>query len=296
MGRRLPPLNAVRAFEAAARHLSFTRAAAELNVTQAAISHQIKGLEETLGVPLFRRLNRALVLTEAGQSYLPPLNEALDLIAEATARLRQAENQGVLTVSTISSFAARWLVPRLPRFQALHPTVDVRLSSSTRLVDFTQQDVDIAIRFGRGHWPDLAVERLLREDVFPVATPALRDGPPPIRHPSDLRGVTLLHDDFTINWADWLRLSGVDGVDVSRGPRYTDSGHLIQAALAGQGVALARSALIADDLAAGRLVRLFDLALPSELAYWVVCPPHYLRRPKVRAFRDWLFAEAARTD
>lgn len=294
MARRLPPLNAVRAFEAAARHLSFTRAADELNVTQAAVSHQIKGLEETLGLALFRRLNRGLVLTEAGQAYLPPLREALDLVADATARLRQSGGTGLLTVSTMPSFAARWLVPRLPRFQRLHPDVDVRLSSTSQLVDFATQDVDLAIRFGRGAWPGVSAERLMEEDVFPVAAPSVRDGPPPLRAPQDLRGATLLHDDFVITWGDWMRAAGVADMDCSRGPSFDDTGHLMQAAAAGHGVALARRVLAADDLAAGRLVRLFDVALPSALAYWVVAPPHYLKRPKVRAFRDWLFEEAGR--
>jgi LysR family glycine cleavage system transcriptional activator len=293
MARRLPPLNALRAFEAAARHLSFTRAAEELNVTQAAVSHQIKSLEESLGMPLFRRLNRALALTDAGQVYLPPLREAFDILSDATARLRASGSAGTLTVSAMPSFAARWLVPRLPRFQRLHPDIDVRTSSTAQLVDFTNQDVDIAIRFGRGGWPDLSVERLLGEEIFPVASPQLRDGPPPIRTPEDLRGATLLHDDFAIAWPDYLKVAGLPDFAATRGPRFSDTAHLLQAAAAGHGVALARGALASDDIAAGRLVRLFDLTLPSETAYWVVMPPHYLKRPKVRAFRDWLFSEAS---
>ncbi|HSK41115.1 MAG TPA: transcriptional regulator GcvA [Arenibaculum sp.] len=293
MARRLPPLNAVRAFEAAARHLSFTRAAEELNVTQAAISHQIKALEETLGIVLFRRLNRALLLTEAGQSFMPPVRDALDLIADATARLKVVESGGPLTVSTIASFAAKWLVPRLPRFQQRHPNIDVLISTTPQLIDFGQHDADIAIRFGRGGWPGLRSERLLTEEIFPVCAPALRAGPPPLRTPADLAHVTLLHDDFRIGWEMWLESVGIDTVDHRRGPRFTDSFLVLHAALAGQGVALGRGVLAAEDIAAGRLVRLFDVALASDVAYWVVAPERHFERPKVKAFRDWVMDEAA---
>jgi LysR family transcriptional regulator, glycine cleavage system transcriptional activator len=292
MGRRLPPLNAIRVFEAAARHLSFTRAADELNVTQAAVSHQIKALEEILGVPLFRRLNRALMLTEAGQSYLPPLRDALDMIADATAKLKAGDTVGALTVSTIASFAAKWLLERLPHFQALHPQIDVRLQTTPQVVDFTHHDVDVAIRFGRGGWPDVRSEKLLTEDIFPVCAPRLLEGSRPLRCPADLRHAVLLHDDFLVGWTMWLQAMGAAEVDAARGPRFTDSALVLQAAVAGQGVALARRVLAADDLAAGRLVRLFDATLPSDLAYYVVAPPQYFDRPKVRAFYEWVCAEA----
>src|SRR3954471_7049645 len=200
MGRRLPPLNAIRAFEAAARHLSFTRAAEELNVTQAAISHQLKGLEDVLGLPLFRRMNRSLMLTEAGQSYLPPLRDALDQIADATAKLKASDSGGTLDISTLASFAAKWLVPRLPRFQERHPQIDVRLSTSSHMVDFTQQEVDVAIRFGRGGWPGVRAERLLTEDVFPVCAPCLLAGGKSLKTPEDLANFPLLHEDFLIGW------------------------------------------------------------------------------------------------
>jgi LysR family glycine cleavage system transcriptional activator len=292
MGRRLPPLNAIRAFEAAARHLSFTRAAEELNVTQAAISHQIKGLEDVLGVPLFRRLNRALMLTEAGQSYLPPLRDALDQIADATARLKAADSGGALTISTLASFAAKWLVPRLPRFQERHPEIDVLISTTPQMVDFTQQDVDAAIRFGRGGWGGVRADRLLTEDIFPVCAPSLLDGSKPLLKPEDLSGFTLLHDDFLYGWTMWLQAVGAQGVDATRGTRFTDSALVLQAAMAGQGVALARRVLAADDLDAGRLVSPFDISLPSELAYYFVAPPRYFERPKVAAFYHWVCAEA----
>ena len=224
MGRRLPPLNAIRAFEAAARHLSFTRAAEELNVTQAAISHQIKGLEDVLGIPLFRRLNRALMLTEAGQTYLPPLREALDQIADATARLKTADSGGALTISTLASFAAKWLVPRLPRFQERHPEIDVLISTTAQMVDFAQQDVDAAIRFGRGGWEGVRADRLLTEDIFPVCAPSLLEGSKPLLKPDDLSGFTLLHDDFLYGWTMWLQAVGAQGVDAARGTRFTDFG------------------------------------------------------------------------
>lgn len=295
MNRRLPPLNALRAFEAAARHLSFTKAADELHVTQAAVSHQIKALEEWLGIPLFRRLNRALILTEAGQAYLPPLRDALDLMASATERLFRKDSAGSLTISTMPSFAAKWLVMRLGRFQADHPELEVRLHTTAQIVDFAQQDVDVAIRFGRPPWPGVEALHLMTEEIFPVCAPRLLEGPHTLRVPENLRHHTLLHDDYLITWATWCAAAGVDGVDVTRGPRFTDSALVLQAAMDGQGLALARQVLVADDLAAGRLVRPFALNLPGDFAYYVVAPAHYFSRPKVKAFRDWLFEEAART-
>lgn len=295
MSRRLPPLNALRAFEAAARHLSFTKAAEELHVTQAAVSHQIKALEEWLGLPLFRRMNRALALTEAGQSYLPPVREAMDTLSQATDGLLRNDRTGALTISTMPSFASKWLVPRLTRFQKRFPDLDVRVQSTSQMVDFTRHDVDLAIRFGNGDWPDLRVERLLTEDIFPVGHPSLLCGDCPLTCPEDLRHHTLLHDDYRISWAVWCRAAGIEGLDVERGPRFDDSSFTLQAAINGHGIALARGALVADDIANGRLVRLFDVRLPGSVAYYVVAPPHYFSRPKVKAFRDWLFEEAADT-
>lgn len=296
MSRRLPPLNALRAFEAAARHLSFTKAAEELHVTQAAVSHQIKGLEEWLGLPLFRRMNRALVLTDAGQAYLPPLKEALDLIENATQRLFRKDSTGALTISTMPSFAAKWLVMRLGRFQAAHPELDVRLQTTSDMTDFAQQDVDVAIRFGRPPWPGVRTERLMTEEIFPVCAPSLLQGPDAPKRPADLLRLPLLHDDYFITWGTWFAAAGLEGVDASRGITFTDSALVLQMAAEGQGVALTRRVLAADDLAAGRLVRLFDITLPSDYAYYVVAPPHYFSRPKVKAFRDWLFAEVERSE
>jgi LysR family transcriptional regulator, glycine cleavage system transcriptional activator len=294
MARRLPPLNAVRAFEAAARHLSFTRAASELNVTQAAVSHQIKALEQWLEMPLFHRTPRALKLTEAGSDYLAGVRGAFDTLAEATERLTRSTSPRTLTVSCLPSFASKWLLPRLDRYQSAHPDLDVRLETSIHLTDFTRQDVDLAVRMGLGLWPGLSVELLMTEVLFPVCSPALLGGPSPLRCPADLVHHTLIHDDFTVGWENWCRAAGISAIDVRRGPRFTDSALMVQAAIAGRGVCLARDALVRDDLAAGRLVRPFAAEVPGVEAYYVVAPSQNLHRPKVRAFRDWLFAEVER--
>lgn len=294
MTRRLPPLNAVRAFEAAARHLSFTKAAEELHVTQAAISHQVKSLETYLGLKLFRRLNRALVLTDEGQSYLPPVRRIFDQLYEATNRLSGHDAHGKLTISVLPSFAARWLVPRLGRFIAAHPEIDVRVAPSADLVNFAREDVDVGIRYGRGRYPGLRVDRLMTEDIFPVCSPALLRGPTPLKKPKDLKTHILLHDDDHGDWRTWLLAANAEAVDPTRGPVFTDSSMLIQAAVAGHGVALARGALVADDLGSGHLVRPFELSLPVEFAYYLVCPESIAGRPKVVAFREWLLQESER--
>jgi LysR family glycine cleavage system transcriptional activator len=293
MARKLPPLNALRAFEAAARHLSFTRAANELNVTQAAISHQVKALEARLGVVLFRRLNRALSLTAAGEGYLPAVRDAFDAIAAATDRLYADEAGGRLTVTTIHSFAGAWLLPRLLQFHVVHPEIDVLLDAADEVVDLARGQVDLAIRYGNGNWPGLRAEQWMTEDIFPVCSPDLVGGPVPLRTPADLRHQTLLHDDMRVNWRVWLDAAGVEGVDAETGPGFTDSRLVLQAAIGGHGVALARSLLVADDLAAGRLVRPFEVALPAGYAYYIVTAPEDWDRPKVRAFREWLEAEKA---
>ena len=292
MARRLPPLNALRAFEAAARHLSFTKAAEELNVTQAAISHQVKALEERLAVTLFRRLNRALLLTDAGQSYLPPLREAFDRMAEATERLRAHDARRTLTITTLPSIAAKWLVPRLGRLRAAHPDIDLRLDASLHLTDFARENVDAALRYGRGKWDGMRADRLMTEDFFPVCTPALLEGEHPLREPGDILHHTLLHDDSRTDWTMWFLAAGVVGGDPTRGPAFTDSSLVLQAAVDGQGVALGRSALAAADLEAGRLVRPFDISLEAEFAYYLVCPQATAEYPKIASFRAWLFAEA----
>jgi LysR family glycine cleavage system transcriptional activator len=299
MTRRLPSLNALRAFEAAGRHLSFTRAAEELHVTPAAISHQVKALEAHLGVQLFRRLNRALLLTDAGQLCLPGVGEGFDRLAAAMAGLEERDARGALTVSVSPSFASKWLVPRLERFTTAYPEIDVRVSASMALVDFQREDVDLAIRYGRGKYPGLRVDPLLQDSIAPMCSPRLRDGARPIRVLGDLRRHTLLHDDSMSfddaapDWRMWLAAAGVEGVDTDRGMRFSQFDLAIQAAIDGAGVVLGFRSLVADDLAAGRLVIPFDLSLPLSFAYYVVAPEATADRPKVAAFRDWLLAEAA---
>ena len=295
MARRLPPLKTLPDFEAAARHLSFTKAAAELNVTHGAVSRQVKSLEDYLGLPLFRRLNRALRLTDEGQAYARSVRELLDSLAETTRRLRTPKEASGLTVSTTYSFTSGWLVPRLGRFRALHPDIDVRLQANDHVIDFSRDNVDLSIRFGRGHYPGLTAERLMDDDFAPVSSPALLKGKHPLRKPADLRHHVLIHDEGTeVDWRMWLAAAGVEGVDASRGPVFSHSAIAIQAAVRGEGVALGRMALVEEEIAAGQLVRLFDLRLKAEMAYYIVCPPSALERPKVRAFRDWLLAEAGR--
>ncbi len=294
MARRLPPLNALRAFEAAARHLSFTRAAAELNVTQAAISHQVKALEARLGVPLFRRVNRGLLLTEEGQRYLPPVRDAFDQLASATDQLKRHDATGALTVSVVPSFAAKWLVPRLTRFRERAPEIDVRISATDHLVDFDRDAVDLGIRYGAGKWPTLLVDELFSDNFFPVCGPDLASAARPLDRPADLRQHVLLHEEQTmVDWETWLAAAGARDVDATRGPMFSHGDLVVQAALDGQGVALGRTPLVEDDLASGRLVKPFALSLAGEWAYYLVCPKATAERPKIAAFRGWLKDEAA---
>jgi LysR family transcriptional regulator, glycine cleavage system transcriptional activator len=292
MSRTLPPLNALRAFEAAARHLSFTAAASELNVTQAAISHQIKALEERLGLKLFRRVGRGLLLSDAAQAYLTEIGAAFDRIAGATQRLHQHDAAGVLSATVLPSFAAKWLLPRLGRFRAAHPEIDLRISSSVEQVDLAREDFDIALRAGSGVYPGMRADLILTENFFPVCSPALLSGPRPLRVPADLRAHTLLHDEPRDLWQLWLKMVGIADIDATRGPGFSDSGMVIQAAIEGQGIAIAKGTLAGDDLKAGRLVRPFDQSLPANYSYWLVCPEASAERPKIVAFRDWLLAEA----
>lgn len=296
MAERLPPLKAVHYFTVAARLLSFTKAAQELHVTHSAVSHQIKALEEWIGIPLFRRLNRMIVLTEAGQAYLKPVVEAFERLAEASRQVRQAEQSGPLVVSVMPSLAAKWLVPRLRRFRERHPEIDVRISATEILANFTRDEVDVAIRYGRGVWPGLRVDPLLSEHLYPVCSPKLLEGPVPLRSPADLAGHNLLHDsewreDY---WMRWLSAAGADGLNPRRALSFNYSNLMLQAAIDGLGVALSHDALAGDDLAAGRLVKPFDISLPSEFAYYIVAPEATADRPKIVAFRNWLLEEVAR--
>src|SRR5215469_11771535 len=297
MPERLPPLNALRTFEAAARHLSFTAAAEELCVTAAAVSHQIRSLEEHLGTELFHRTNRSLVLTEAGMLLLPDVRDAFARLINATRGLRRHAIAGPLTVAVSPSFAAKWLVPRLSRFRARCPEIEVKLISSSELVDFGREDVDLAIRYGNGLYPGLHSELLTATEFFPVCSPKLARGPPPLVAPDDLRHVVLLHDEVPIalpmvpSWETWLRAAGVTGVDAAQGPRFNTSYFTLEMAVSGMGVALAQSTLVSADLAEGRLMRLFSVSIPVELSFFVVGPPATFEKPKVKAFRDWLHEE-----
>jgi LysR family glycine cleavage system transcriptional activator len=296
MPRRLPPLNALKAFEAAARHESFTRAAEELCVTQGAVSHQVKALESELGLKLFNRERQRLLITEAGRAYLVVVRDAFDRIASGTERLLQRQSGGALTVSTSPNFAAKWLVHRLGRFGEAHPEIDLRVGASAHHIDFAREDIDLAIRHGDGTAPGLHVTRLCAEKLFPVCSPKLLAGRNPLRTLADLRRFPLLHIDDRQGrnqWSQWLDFAGVRDVDLSRGPVLNQASMAIDAAVDGQGVALARTALVAWDLIGGRLVRPFDMEMPVPFAYWIVCPKPSAKLAKIVAFSDWLLAEAA---
>jgi LysR family glycine cleavage system transcriptional activator len=291
----LPPLTALRSFEAAARHLSFTRAAEELLVTQTAISHQVKLLERHLGVTLFHRHPRRLALTADGAAWASELSTVFSRLADANRRLRlrARTDRPVVSVSVIPSFAARWLVPRLGRFLARHPELDVRLSATEHLVDLAAEGVDVGIRYGSGKYPGLVVDKLGDDALVVVCAPSLR-ARKKLSVPEDLRRHVLLHDDARDAWADWLARQAVASVDPERGTVLTDSSMLVEAAVRGQGVALARWSLAMDDLAAGRLERPFPRAppMPTGKAYFVAAPRAARARPPVAAFIEWLLGEA----
>jgi LysR family transcriptional regulator, glycine cleavage system transcriptional activator len=293
MLRRLPALNALKSFEAAARHESFTRAAEELCVTQGAVSHQVKALEAELGIKLFNRERQRLVMTEAGREYLAVVRDALDRIAVGTERLVQRQSSGALTISTSPDFAAKWLVHRLGRFAETHPDIDLRVSATMHHVDFVREDVDVAVRHGDGDWEGLYVQRLCAEQLFAVCSPKLAAGRHRLAKPSDVLKFPLLHLNARKEWSRWLEAAGVVGADLSRGPVMNRASMLIDAAVDGQGIALARTALAAWDLINGRLVRPFALALGLSKTYWIVCPKATSALPKITTFRNWLLAEAA---
>jgi LysR family transcriptional regulator, glycine cleavage system transcriptional activator len=295
MALSLPSLNGLRAFEAAARHLSFTRAAAELNVTQTAISHQIRRLEEQLGLKLFVRRNRALALTREAESYLPAVRAAFDDLRRATQRLKRPQRDGLLTLSTLASLAAKWLLPRVVAFQEAHPGLEVRVSASTHLVDFQREEIDMAVRYGRGDWPGLRAHWLMAEDIFPVCSPALLKGPNPLKRPEDLAHHTLLHATLSReDWQLWLTAAGLPAaLALRRGLSFDQSFMAIQAAIDGLGVALGRTPFVEADIAAGRLVVPFELVLPDEAGFYVVAPEESANAPKIALFRDWLIASVA---
>lgn len=288
MRRRIPPLKSLRAFEAAGRHLSFTRAADELFVTQAAISHQIKALEEFLGLPLFIRQNRKLLLTDEGQNYWPKIRDIFENLTSATEQIKYQLAGGPLTVSVVPTFATSWLIPRLSKFNKTYPEIEVRLKASDDTVDFLREDVDVAIYYETGNYPGLHSVTLLNERLTPLCAPALLEGNIPLGKPEDLKQQNLLHDFNTGDWQRWLRAAGIKGIDLSHGSVFSHTSMVLQAAIFGQGIAMGHLVLSQADILSGRLVQPFELTMESDLSYDVVCPIESAQRPKIKAFIDWL--------
>jgi LysR family glycine cleavage system transcriptional activator len=299
MRRRLPPLNSLRAFEVVSRHGSFRAAAEELHVTAAAVSQQVKSLEDHLGRKLLRRHTGGYSLTADALAGLQDLRDAFEQLSSAVTKMDSA-GQRVLTVSAVPELAAEWLVPRLQRFREQYPNIDVLLHASQELVDLNHSKVDLGIRYGAGSYPGLTSERLFLDEIFPVYSPRMLKGRAALKRPSDLRGKPLIHNDWTPDrgqwpgWTEWVRAAGVTGVDVVKGLRFSDGALAIQAAVGGQGVALGNKALVLDHLAAGRLVRPFQLSLRTDFAYYVVCAKTRAEEPNLVAFRRWLISEAQR--
>ena len=285
MAQRLPPLSALRPFEAAARLESFSRAADELHITHGAVSHQVRALEEHLNTPLFARHGKRVVLTAAGRVFAERVRAALEELAAAAQAVRTRRDD-VLTVSVLPSFASRWLMPRLIRFMDANPGIDVNVNASTALANFVDDEVDVAIRFGIGPWPPHVCEEFLRDEYFPVASPRWNHGKLP-RAPRDLLGLRIIREDRDY-WTLWFEAAGVkvDGQLASRGPLFNDSTYSLQAAARGEGIALGRRSIVAEDLERGTLKRLFDVSIPSRQSYWFVSPRETAETPKVKAFRD----------
>lgn len=292
MSRDLPSFPAVRAFEAAGRHLSFKTAAEELHVTQSAVSHQVKSLEEFLGLALFRRGTRSVALTREGQDYMERVSRVLDELSAATHCVRNQGPSGPLAIRSTPAFASRWLVPRINDFNRLHPDIELHISTSLESVNFAEDGVDVEIGFGLQASGELYAEPILESSRFPVASPDLIARQGPFRNPEDLGKCVLLHNEVADGWGEWLGCAGVRDIDPESGPRFEHCNLSLRAAVEGQGVALAYGALVAPDLATGTLVRLFDINLPATVIYSLVCPASYLEQPRVAAFREWLIAAA----
>jgi LysR family glycine cleavage system transcriptional activator len=309
MSDRLPPLNALRAFEAAARHRSFKRAAEELFVTPAAISQQVKTLEEYLGVELFRRLTRAIELTPAAEAMLPKLREGFDSFSAGLANARRAEERGRIAVEAPPNFVARWLMPRLRSFTTSYPQFDLRIIGTLRAIDNPEEDshpeqgrsdaeAKVAVRYGMGDYPGSVVDLLFRPSYVPVCSPKLLGRGPPLRKPADLRNHTLIHDDSSPGdeerpgWEEWLAIAGAKGVDGSRGPRFSNASLVHEAAIDGVGVALALRPLVDSDIEEGRLVVPIERAVPTNFAYYLVTPEALIEHAAASTFRRWLIAQA----
>lgn len=290
MARRLPPLSALRPFEAAARLESFTKAAAELHLTHGAVSHQVRALEEHLGTALFARHGKRVALTAAGRAFAESVRGALGEIARAADALRTRRDDR-LSVSVLPSFASRWLMPRLIRFMDANPGVEVNVTATTALADFAADEIDVAIRFGVGPWPPLVCERFLDDEYFPVASPKFNRGKLP-KSPRDLLTLGIIREDRDY-WCDWFEKTGVpmEQARAARGPTFNDSTYALQAAARGEGIALARRSIAAEDLERGTLKRLFDVCVASRERYWFVSPRETADLPKVKAFREWVLRE-----
>ena len=295
----LPPLNSLRAFEAVGRHLSFSKAANELNVTPGAVSQQVRGLEEFLEIRLFKRRNRSIVLTDSGQIFLPLLSDGFSRIVGAVDSVRRSQGDEPLTITAAPSFTSKWLIPRLCKFQALHPEIDVRIDASSRLVDFVREDIDVGIRFGTGEVEDLDSVYLFSFDLIPVCSPDLKHEGKALQDLSDIRYHTLLHSQDTDfdpsfpDWAMWLATAGVDDVDASRGIFFSQGEMVIEAAIEGQGIALAASVMAAGAIESGRLVQPFETRLPVRLSFHLITTRQKSRSSKIGVFRQWILDESA---
>jgi LysR family glycine cleavage system transcriptional activator len=299
MRRPLPPLNSLRAFEATARHLSFSRAAAELHVTPAALSHQIRGLEEVLGLKLFHRRARAIELTEAARLIYPGIRTGFESIREAVERLDRGKQDRLLVVSSTPGLTAKWLVPRLYKFLSLHPGIETRITAGVAYANFATDDIDVGVRLSSGVHPDLYVEKLSDEWLLPLCSPRLLEGERPLRAPQDLAGFPLIQVDLpgvVPTWADWFGMAGIDGIDSSRGLRLNVADHALDAASEGVGVVLGYKMVAARDIVSGRLIVPFGPEIPVPgRSYYFVCAKGDDKRAPIKAFRDWVFAEIADT-
>lgn len=285
--RKLPPLNALKSFEVAARHLSFTKAAEELFVTQAAVSHQVKALEDFLELKLFIRRNRSLLLTEEGQEYYLELRDIFEQLAQATDKLRLVSERGALTVSVTPSFAILWFVPRLSSFREEHPDMDIRIKAVDEISGSLTDDVDVAIYYGDGRWPGVKAYQLHEEYLWPVCSPLLLDKAN-IKEPADLFKQTLLHDETRNAWKDWFQLVGLPQYKGDNGPVFSHSSLALQAAVHGQGIALANNVLVKSEIDSGHLVRIFPQALQRNKAFYLVCRDNQAEIGKIATFRQWL--------
>lgn len=292
--RRLPNLAALRAFEAAARHENFSRAAEEIHVTHGAISHQVRALEEELSVPLFVRHGKRIAITSQGERFAATIRKALGDIAAAATALKSESGHQRLTITALPSIAARWLSPRLGKFIDQHPELEVMLQSSNQLTDFVRESVDIGIRFGRGKYPGLVSEKLMGDRYYPVASPRFNGGKLP-RTPRKMAECPLLRSEGE-PWTPWFRAAGLDLLEPVGGLVFQDSSMLVRAAAEGNGIALARHVVVMGDLASGELVRLFDIAIPCPESYYLVYPPESRNKPQVQAFRKWLLEEVAKVE